>query len=935
MNRFLVFPILFMVSSLAKVSGQSTGSQGIDPNTNAVYGKLKNGFTYYIQRDENLKGRIMTKLVVKFGEQDVPESQLEFPHLIEHLGTLKTKNFDSVKGFVEALGLKLGSDFNATTGPKQTNYWMSIFSANPKHLRQALEYYRDVAQGGVIINDATVGTEKLAVLEEYLPNSEVLEPKILNEYLLKLMGPSACTQALLTFHTHDRSTVRNADPKVLKELYDTWYRPDTEAIIVTGDVDVNKVEKEIVKMFSNLKSSDKPLKRPDCPAVTIPQTSYSLVTNSQVAEPEIRVMSRSRSLSIHSPSDVEKAAVKRLVDMLVTNRLSKLKLSPSRLSLVSVLNGYGSPFAMMTTYVTADNPQNLKPAFIRMQTEIERMQRYGFTESEIKTAKENVIKEMELNFSVPSSLSDKYFSHFLEGTAVLPKQAELDLTTQKLSQIDHAQISNEVKFLLNNPDRHIVVIGAKDAGLPDERTVLSWLDSVKSMNIEPLREEKLLTRLSELIPVPLANVSPEKATVQLTEIGVTKLTLANGITVLCKPVPPANADEKDMIYLGAIKPYRSTHTPSTIAEIATGVISGSGVGSYSGEAWNRYKQQQHFSVNPFILDNRAGFNGRGNMQAITDMLLSIHAYFTGPKVDPAEFESSVAGQRKQLLAKRVPVELYIDAGKERTAIQSSMYTKPNAGLLDTLSKSFILDLYRNEFYNPSEFTFVITGDFKVESIKEKLNFYLGTIPVLRPSSGGQASHTELKSLRDTTLYTGQSGKGAKLTLQYFTPVAYNFQSQVELEVISSLLNSVVFSTIRERDGLAYMPGAYGYFSEENLGLTAINASLDCDKNNLQQASSTLKKEIMLALSNPDTHQLQTAKLSVLTNYEKGANNPMFWKAYLVRQLLYQNDLTSIAKVKAVIETIDLAKIKKLSGKILKEGHSRQIVLVPGGEGVTN
>jgi predicted Zn-dependent peptidase len=146
---------------------------------------------------------------------------------------------------------------------------------------------------------------------------------------------------------------------------------------------------------------------------------------------------------------------------------------------------------------------------------------------------------------------------------------------------------------------------------------------------------------------------------------------------------------------------------------------------------------------------------------------------------------------------------------------------------------------------------------------------------------------------------------------------------------------VVFSTLRDREGLTYSASAYGHFSIDNPKLINLYAAADFDKNNLEQVESTLTKEIMRAGEQLKRRELQSAKLVVLADYHEGSKNSMFWKDYLLRQLIYQRDLGSIADVRTLLKQINRRDIRDLLKKILITGQRRRIVLISRDERTAN
>ena len=49
------------------------------------------------------------------------------------------------------------------------------------------------------------------------------------------------------------SIIDGCDPETLRAYYRKWYRPDNQAVIVVGDVDVDHIEAQIKKLFSGIK----------------------------------------------------------------------------------------------------------------------------------------------------------------------------------------------------------------------------------------------------------------------------------------------------------------------------------------------------------------------------------------------------------------------------------------------------------------------------------------------------------------------------------------------------------------------------------------------------------------------------------------------------------------------------------------------------------
>lgn len=147
MNFKQYFILFLIISGIGRVECQNQKliqQHDIIPlNPEVRYGKLANGFTYYLLKNDNPENKIHMRLVVKAGRMHEDKDQLEYAHLLEHLVVESTKHFPSVHNFMN----KIGGYSNANTGSRHTNYYAKIPSDNKLVIKRALQLLRDWAQG--------------------------------------------------------------------------------------------------------------------------------------------------------------------------------------------------------------------------------------------------------------------------------------------------------------------------------------------------------------------------------------------------------------------------------------------------------------------------------------------------------------------------------------------------------------------------------------------------------------------------------------------------------------------------------------------------------------------------------------------------------------------------------------------------------------------
>src|SRR5690606_12839652 len=73
--------------------------------------------------------------------------------------------------------------------------------------------------------------------------------------------------------------LKNFDPETIRQFYSDWYRPDLQALIVVGDIDVAEMEATIKAKFSDLKTPAKPRPRTTYTIPLINKNQFIVVTD--------------------------------------------------------------------------------------------------------------------------------------------------------------------------------------------------------------------------------------------------------------------------------------------------------------------------------------------------------------------------------------------------------------------------------------------------------------------------------------------------------------------------------------------------------------------------------------------------------------------------------------------------------------------------------
>ena len=221
-------------------------------------GKLPNGLTYYIRHNEYPKGQADFHIAQRVGAVQEDENQNGLAHFLEHMCFNGTKNFPDKQllTWLESIGVKFGMNLNAHTSTDETVYDITnVPVARETVVDSCLLILHDWADA-LTLSDEEINKERGVIHEEWRMGNGAVS-RILDRHAPELYpGTKYATHNVIG----KMEIIDNFEPQVLRDYYEKWYRPDLQGIIVVGDIDVDKIEAKIKKIFSPIKMPENPAK---------------------------------------------------------------------------------------------------------------------------------------------------------------------------------------------------------------------------------------------------------------------------------------------------------------------------------------------------------------------------------------------------------------------------------------------------------------------------------------------------------------------------------------------------------------------------------------------------------------------------------------------------------------------------------------------------
>ena len=263
--------------------------------------------------------------------------------------------------------------------------------------------------------------------------------------------------------------------------------------------------------------------------------------------------------------------IKAFISTIMSERFSDITAKPDAPFLSA---GFGVGKLCNTCEATSGNVSfkdgEAVKAFTAFMTEVEKLKRYGFTESEVARAKDNIIQHYEKAAEGAATRKNAEFvrpliNNFFFNDPYMTPENELQLV-QGMCGMFNAQILNQIlPMFLQETNVLILYNGPEKEGLvnPTKEELAQAYASVKTAEIAPNVEESTNEPLLDAAALKGSKVKKEKKTLY----GATEWTLKNGVKVTYYTLNCKNYDGKQRNILFYDKDKNLVKFPNDVYKI--------------------------------------------------------------------------------------------------------------------------------------------------------------------------------------------------------------------------------------------------------------------------------------------------------------------------------------------------------------------------------
>ncbi|RTE54139.1 insulinase family protein [Arenibacter aquaticus] len=905
-------------------------SLALDPSI--IYGRLPNGFTYYIKSVKDGGDRINMRLYVKVGSSHQNNDELNFPHALEHLAFKCAQDFPNNLLNDPLLLARLGlaqKDIFGQTQYFSTWYSFNVPIANPDAMDTGLLWFENISD--LRLTKEIIDQERGPLRQETVFRAGTdLKGHFRRKQIRAELFP--CQSDYSDFFGHNQ----NFSADSLIQFYKKWYRPDRMGLIVVGDIpDVHALEQRIKTRFSKIKGDPYPPQWEDC-RLTYLEGSNSFIAlnpepdeNRKLEEVELQLYFRDpKTITEHNNWN----GLRRRLIWNVLNKIINIRFTEEG-------RGYNKTF-----YALGSSPDPIMPAYkVVIKTGVDQaekttrqvirtlqsIKRFGLGEEEWNLAQKEYWKIQEQMDTLDSNYWMQQIGDYFTHGVALPKN-KATVLQQWFSKFSLKEFNVLLEQYISDVPSDIAVTVLQQSGdVPvhhRETEVRNWIMQTIGEDMEPIELPKTPARL--ITKKETSTLEKVRYTdMGTTDWGARKFMLANGTKVVLDTSP----SNDPRIQLHGFSPKGAACFPKTdkfSAINAANIVKNAGVGDYDKFALERFLSGTSFwqGVHPYIDYRETGIRADAELEDLENMLQLVFLYFTDPRMDREAFEDWHTQEKKRFQDPTYsPLSLdFFESIKEYVEDPSIIPqgTRRFQGIFGTdMYKAY--RIYRQLYGNARDYTFIVSGNFPIRKVLPLLQKYLGNLP--NQNSGDTCisrhpvAHTLPKGPVYKKFYVSEMSaaykmKSVKYSLRYMAKLndPMDWKEQLRMETLGYLMNYRIKELRFLKNASLYIMNAGATYNRE-LMQYEFRMSLDCIPEELEMLQKMCKEMVEEVKKGQFAHEIldNVVDKPGLLNIPRSTNYHHF---------RYNEPYVSPLEVEQFLRSLSIRDIQEVARKYLKEEH---------------
>ncbi len=927
--------VLLVMMIIPAVKAQMMPELPVDADVKI--GTLPNGLTYYIRHNEYPKGQADFYIAQNVGSILEEDNQRGLAHFLEHMCFNGTTHFpgSSLRDWLETVGVKFGVNLNAYTGVDETVYNISNVPVARQSVQDSCLLILHDWANDLLLLPEEIDKERGVIHEEWRTNN-VGQMRIL-ERVLPEMYPGSKYGYRLPIGTME--VVDNFPYQALRDYYEKWYRPDQQAVIVVGDIDVDYIEGKIKEMFADIEMPANPAERVYEP---VPDHKGTIYVSGADSEQQV-LMAQMFFLSDPMPKEMKNTTIYymeqymySMISMMLNQRLSDITSTPD-----SPFAYAGCGFSDYLLSKTKDaftltvlaKENSIDPALEAAYREVLRAARNGFTQTEYDRARDEFISRVEKQFNDRATRENEtfvnsYVKNFTDKRPIPGIETEFDLYKQIAFNVPVDMINMAFAETITPDNRVVIALAPEKEGIvfPTKEAMAKVIEAVDAENLEAFVDNVKSEPLIPALPAPGKVV----ATSTDDRFGATVWTLSNGAKVIIK----TTKFKEDEILFAAVANDGLQNVGNEYDDVILLFDedgNSNGLGDYSNSDLKKYTQGKQAMVTISLGNYERQIGGFTTPKDLPTLMELLYMTFTNYNFTPDEFaaiqNSEISALKHQ---ESDPQTVFV------TTLYNELYGNHRQNMIkaadvEKADRQMMIDMVKAMTANAADYTFVFVGNVDLDALRPLVEQYIATLPA--------DEATAVTSLNITNpQYTAKGGSGVKtFTTSMTTPqtwvavvenghIPYNTKNALIASIAGQVLSNRLLKTVREEMGAVYSIHAQGGLDYKGHNNATIQSVFPMKPEMKQEVLDFIAGEVKAMETNVTPDEIAPAKEYMAKNFAESLEKNSPWLSAIASYRL--NGVDSFNERAAVLETITVDDIMDYMRQLNAQNQYQVIILDP-------
>ena len=893
-------------------------------------GVLPNGLRYYIRENPEPKARAELRLVVNAGSVLEDDDQLGLAHFVEHMAFNGTENFEKQEliDYMERVGMRFGPDVNAYTSFDETVYMLMVPTDSAELVSTAFQILEDWAHGQLFDHEE-IDKERGVVVEEWRLGQGASARMRDKQWPILFKGSRYAERNVIG----NEEILQNFDYEVLKRFYRDWYRPDLMAVVAVGDFDKSEIEQLIQSHFAHLELPDIVRERPVFPVPGHDETLFAIATDPEATFNAVNVYWKQALREEGTTAAYRQSIVESLYNRMLNTRLFELTQQADP-PFLGAFSGQGRFIGSTEVYMLgAGVPENgIERGLETILTESERVDRFGFTQSELDREKRELLRSIQQAYderekTESSSYASEYVRAFLYDEPIPGIAYEFETHRELVPGITLEEVNRLASEWIVENNRVILVSAPEKEGVevPTEEQLLAVFAAAGAAEVAAYEDAVTDAPLVAVVPEPVAIVSES----HVEEVGLTVWELANGVRVLLKPTD----FKDDEVLIRAWSPGGSSLASDenyVAAATATTVVAQGGLSEFSLVDLQKVLAGKAVRVSPFIASISEGLSGSASPSDIETMFQLVYLYFTAPRRDENAY-LSFRSRMNAFLANRSadPVSAFRDTAMVTLTQNHHRARPPSQELYEEMDLDVSYAFYQDRFADASDFVFVIVGTFDPAEIKPLVQTYLGGLPSIgREETWRDEGIHPPTGVVEKTVYKGIEPK-SQTQIVFTGPFEWTRENRYAISSLASVLRIRLREVLREDMGGTYGVGVSGVGSRDPRERYTFTVRFGTAPERLKELTAAVFQQVdSIKTYGPTQDDIAKVKETQRREYETDLRENNHWLSSLMATEIYDMDVRDILKYDELVVSLTPEMMQKAAELYLRTDNYVQISLYP-------